>query len=83
MHKYAGRAGVCIVHMYECKRRLMHCRMAAGKFMFTKYSSTTNINFNLILSRQSLCSKKEAVEDIWKIDEQPDVSDISFDVQCG
>lgn len=46
-------------------------------------SSTTNINFNLISSVQSLCFKREAAEDMQKIDEQPDVSDTSCDVQCG
>lgn len=41
----------------------------------------TKIYFNLLLSEYGspLC-KQEAAEDIWKIDEQPDVSDISFDV---
>lgn len=30
-----------------------------------------------------MCSQREAAEDIWKIDEQPDVFDVSFDVQRG
>lgn len=71
---------VCIVSMYERKRRLMIVSWQQEKNIF---SSTTNINFNLIVSVQSLCFKSEAAEDRRKIDEQPDVSDVSFDVHCG
>lgn len=69
---------VCVFHVCtcECKRRLMH---HAGRNT-SKYSATTNINFNLFLSLRSVCLKMEAVRDKWKIDEQPDVSNISFDV---
>lgn len=69
--------------MYETKIRLMYHLMVVGKLLFTKYSSSTNIYFNLISSLHRLCSQREAAEDIWKIDEQPDVSDVSFDVQHG
>lgn len=75
---------VCFVCMYDCKRRLMHHLMAVGKLVFTKCRATTNINLIYFsLFHQSLSFKSEAAEDIWKIDEQPDVSDISFDAQYG
>lgn len=69
------RSGVCVFIgcTYGHKRRLMH---RAGEEP-GGYSSATDINFNLILSRQNMCLKMEAVKDTWEIDEQPDVSHVS------
>lgn len=46
--------------------RLLHC--------------ITQKLFSICFYLSSPLCKQEAAEDIWKIDEQPDVSDISFDV---
>lgn len=51
------------------------------RFLFADYYTVLHKNlFQSAFIWVVLYVSREAAEDIWKIDEQPDVSDISFDV---